>query len=301
MLHEEAPPLYNPWSGDTDGGNVNDFNSMHSATEIDLGEVLERPPIAISIGSHQFKGRNYPTPFGSYGDFSCIVGASKSKKTFFKSAIVAGYANSQHFQLNHFIDFEGHNSEGKWIIDIDTEQSKWDAQNVFRRVAEMTPDREIKYKCFYLREYSPTERLEFINWLLTESPYVGNIGLVSIDGYADLVNNFNDVDEANELVTKLLRWSSVQQCHITGILHRNFQSQKPVGHVGSFILKKAETVAFVEPYGESGFTLVKAEYTRKMPFDDIVFEVNSNGLPVNVENAVKEIYAQKDKPTPPPF
>jgi hypothetical protein len=34
------------------------------------------------IGSSEYKGTNYPIPFGSYGDFSCIVGASKVKRLF---------------------------------------------------------------------------------------------------------------------------------------------------------------------------------------------------------------------------
>jgi hypothetical protein len=34
--------------------------------------------------------------------------------------------------------------------------------------------------------------------------------------------------------------------HITGILHKNFGTSKPVGHVGSSVLKKAETVVFMK-------------------------------------------------------
>jgi hypothetical protein len=34
---------------------------------------MKPQPVAISIGSSEYKGTNYPIPFGSYGDFSCIV------------------------------------------------------------------------------------------------------------------------------------------------------------------------------------------------------------------------------------
>ena len=58
------------------------FKQMHDLQFVDIDEVLKPQPVAISIGTSQYKGQSYPIPFGSYGDFSCIVGASKSKKTF---------------------------------------------------------------------------------------------------------------------------------------------------------------------------------------------------------------------------
>jgi hypothetical protein len=51
---------------------------------------MKQQPVA-GIGTSVYKDNSYPIPFGSYGDFSCIVGASKSRKTFFKSMIEASY------------------------------------------------------------------------------------------------------------------------------------------------------------------------------------------------------------------
>jgi len=66
-----------------------DFSKMLNDSYIDPSEEIKNQPVAISIGSSEYKGQFYPIPFGSYGDFSCIVGASKSRKTFFKSMIVS--------------------------------------------------------------------------------------------------------------------------------------------------------------------------------------------------------------------
>jgi hypothetical protein len=81
--------------------------------------------------------------------------------------------------------------------------------------------------------------------------------------------------------------------HITGILHKNFGTSKPVGHVGSSVLKKAETVAFIESAEiikkddtKSIITTVKCEYSRNMPFKDIVFDVNADWLPFEVDQSV---------------
>jgi hypothetical protein len=68
-----------------------DFKKIHDLQFIDIDKILKPQPVAISIGTIKYKGENYPIPFGSYGDFSCIVGASKSKKTFLKSLLTACY------------------------------------------------------------------------------------------------------------------------------------------------------------------------------------------------------------------
>jgi hypothetical protein len=39
-------------------------------------EKMKQQPVAISIGT---SGNSYPIPFGSYGDFSCIVEHQKSE------------------------------------------------------------------------------------------------------------------------------------------------------------------------------------------------------------------------------
>ena len=325
-MDEEEIPLYNPFDKTSDRKGVKlDYSAIVKNSEIDLGEVIKHPPIAISIGEKPYKGIYYPVPFGSYGDFSClvgasksgktflksaieaaylggnsanyiscIVGASKSKKTFYKSAIMAGYIGGN--SINYFSNIKGHNNRQKWIIDIDTEQSKFHSQRTFRRVQEMTGINNPYYRCFYLREYSPPERIKFIEWLLNGSEYSGNIGLVSIDGYADLVTDFNNIDQASDLSGKLMKWSSEQNCHITGVLHRNFGTQKPVGHVGSFILKKAETVVFIESDADTGFVNVKCEYSRNRPFEDINFDIDENALPYSIADPVKKIVKGLPKP-----
>jgi len=251
------------------------FAELHDKYKVDLNKVIKQQPIAISIGEHRFASSLYPTPVCSYGDFSCIVGASKSKKTFFKSLMTACYIGGNSVTYSDFI--KGHQTQGKYVIDIDTEQSEYHSQKVFKRVEQMIGAPYKGYIPFAIRKLSPNERLGFINWLLTESVYKSNIGLVLIDGVADLVNDTNNLEESNNVTQKLLSWSAEANCHIITILHRNFGSNKPVGHLGSSILKKAETVIFVEKQDE--VTKVSGEYTRNMPFNDFAFKLTKEWLP----------------------
>lgn len=261
---------------------IKDFQRIHDEHFIDIDEVLKPQPVAISIGTSNYKGNDYPIPFGSYGDFSCIVGASKSKKTFLKSMLLASYIGGDANQFSP--DIKGHNTFGKYVLDFDTEQSEFHSQRVFRRVAEMVGVNPNFYIPFSLRKLSANERLDFIDWIFTKSKYTGKIGLASIDGVADLINDVNDLEASNKVTQKLLQWSAQEQCHIITILHRNFQSKKPTGHLGSAVLKKAETVVFVENEGE--FTIVTPEYSRNQPFEIFSYGIDKNWLPYVVDDFI---------------
>jgi len=274
-----------------------DFSKMLNDSYIDPAEEIKNQPVAISIGSSEYKGQFYPIPFGSYGDFSCIVGASKSRKTFFKSMIEAGYIGGRSNLLNPSI--KGHGSKDRLVISLDTEQSKYHTQRVQRRVLELVGANYDLYKTFSLRSYNPKERFEFVDWLVYESEYKNDIGLMSIDGYVDLVTDFNSLEQATGLTEKLLAWTAIptkkdyHQMHITGILHKNFGTAKPVGHVGSSVLKKAETVVFIEK--EDDLTIAKCEYSRNLEFQPITFSVNKDWLPYEVDNIQTDFKAMENK------
>ena len=100
-----------------------DFASLKSKLFINIDEELTQPPIALSIGTHKYKGGTYPTQFGSYGDFSCIVGASKSKKTFLKSLLIASYIGGNAYR--YAPNIKGHDTKDKLVLELDTEQSRY--------------------------------------------------------------------------------------------------------------------------------------------------------------------------------
>lgn len=252
-----------------------DYKTMFKEALVDPAEEIKPQPIALSIGYTDYRGTNYPTPFGSYGDFSCIVGASKSKKTFFKSMLEASYIGGQANLFSPSI--KGHNTKDKFVISFDTEQSTFHTQRVQRRVLEMVGASYDRYKTFSLRQYSPKERFDFIDWIVFESDFKDNIGLMSIDGYVDLVTDFNSLEQATGLTEKLLQWTAKGMMHCTGILHKNFGTAKPVGHVGSSVLKKAETVVFINT--EEEITRAKCEYSRNIAFNDITFKIGNDWLP----------------------
>jgi hypothetical protein len=256
-----------------------DFKKIFKDAYINPSEKIIQQPIALSIGEKKYKGVFYPVPFGSYGDFSCLVGASKSGKTFLKSSLEAAYLGGASW--NYFESIKAHDNMDKVVVAFDTEQSRYHVQRVTQRVLEMVGNDDGRYNTFALRRYNAKERLQFIDWVVYESDFRGHIGLMSIDGYADLLDDFNNLEESTRLTQKLLEWTANAKMHCTGILHKNFGSEKPVGHFGSSVLKKSETSAFIED--ENGEKTVECRYSRNIPFDNFKYAIDENtALPYQV-------------------
>lgn len=249
-----------------------DYKEIYNKSLVSFDEELRPQPIAISFGESEYKNNMYPVPFGTYGNFSAIIGHSKSTKSFLKSLIMACcMGGDSNIYASHI---KSHKLENKYLIDIDTEQSEYHAQRVFRRSVEMAGYVSEFYKCFSLRELLPEQRRDFVRWLIYESQYAGKIGILSIDGVADLVNNVNDIEESNLMVGDLLKWTKENNIHIINIIHLNFGTTKPTGHLGSSIIKKAETICLVKR--EDGISYVVPQDCRNIPFDDFDFEINKN-------------------------
>jgi hypothetical protein len=256
-----------------------DFKQMHDNCFVDVSLELPPPPVALSIGTYSYKGQQYPIPFGTYGNFSCLVGASKSMKTFLKSALIAGYIGGK--SQNYFPNMLGHETKDKFILDVDTEQSLWHTQRVAKRVCDMVGSNYEMYKPFTTREYDAKIRFQYIEWLMMESEYRNNIGLICIDGAADIMDSVNDLDEANKITQGMMKWTTKTNAHLCTVLHRNHNSDKPTGHLGSSIMKKSETVAFVTR--DDNLTKVTPDYCRNYPFDEFYFDLDQEHLPIESE------------------
>ena len=177
----------------------------------------------------------YPIPIGTYGNFSFVQAPPKTKKTFFISLLASVYlADSNKFGG----DIKGHRGN-KCLLHFDTEQGKWHCQKVFRRVLDMNNrEKDDNYFTFTLRTVGYKSRLEFIEYWLREKVDDGKAGLVIIDGVADLVSDVNNLEESNNVVQKLMQLTAIYNCHIVTIIHSNYGTTKPTGHLGSLLEKK---------------------------------------------------------------
>lgn len=258
-----------------------DFKAMHDKSVINLSEKPARAPLAISIGYDDvaYKGTNYPLRFGTYGNISMIKGEEKARKSWLKSMILAcaigGSANLYADEIH------GHHLSEKLIIDIDTEQDSFDAWMVADRVQRMVGAMPPNYIPVMLREYSSKERLDYLDWLFMESDFRNNLGLVSIDGFVDMVEDFNSLKECKDFTQRLMKYSTLTKCHITGVLHLNPNSDKARGHLGTILQQKCETVVIIKDEGD--YSSVICQRGRGKKFKPFGITVNSDWLPYVVE------------------
>lgn len=251
--------------------------------KVDIEQKQEYPPVCLSYGEKVIQSDNgdtlIPVALGTYGNLSVITAPPKTKKTFFVSLLASAYLSGTNIYGG---DIKGHRENGD-LVHFDTEQGLWHASKVFRRPLDM--DSKIpaeKYHTFALRTIGHKDRIDFIDYYLTEN--IKEPSLIIIDGIADLVSNVNDLDECSLITQKLMKWSTRFNCHIINIIHQNFGSTKlGTGHLGSALEKKAETIIALEANTVNrDWTTVKCGRSRGYSFDTFSFEVNEKGLPTIV-------------------
>ena len=253
---------------------------------IDTSEVMEYPPTALSLGEKtiQAKGGDItmPIPIGTYGNFSFVQAPPKSKKTFFVSLLASVYLSGGN---NFGGKIKGHR-EGRCLMHFDTEQGHWHAQRVFKRVQDMSATKEVGcYHTYALRTIGYKERIQFIEHCLEQNK--GKNGLVIIDGIADLVSDVNNLEESNLCVQKIMQLSAKYNCHIVTVIHSNYGSDKPTGHLGSFLEKKTENQIQLEINTvNKEWITVSCKRSRGYAFETFSFSINEFGLPF----VVGEIY-----------
>jgi hypothetical protein len=264
------------------------FEMIESELYVPLDQEVEKPPIAISIGTHQYSTPRGTftdeTPVATYGNFSFIQAPPKSFKSYFVSILASVYLRSENKWAGS--DFKSYR-DGRRLLHFDTEQGLWHCQKGFRRVADMAEETQ-GYETYALRTISYKDRIGFIEHKLFESEE-NDIGLVIIDGLADLVSDVNDIAQSNECVQKLMQWSAKKQCHIITVIHSNWGSDKPTGHLGSFAEKKAETQISLERNDESNVVTVKCKRSRNYGFSDFEFMINKFGFPEVIGSGYPEL------------
>jgi hypothetical protein len=277
------------------------FVEMHKKATINLNEKPLRAPLAISVGYDDipYKGEYYPLRFGTYGNISMIKGEEKARKSWLKSLLLGCAIGGQSNLLTDDVSIHGHNLSEKYIIDIDTEQDSFDAWMVADRVKRMVGAMPDNYIPIMLREYNSKERLDYMDWLFMESEYRNNLGLVSIDGFVDLVEDFNSLKECKEFTQRLMKYTTISKCHITGVLHLNPNSEKARGHLGTILQQKCETVVIIKDEGD--YSSVVCQRGRGKKFKPFGISVNSDWLPYVVDEQTYSVQDLSDKRMKPNF
>lgn len=133
-----------------------------------------------------------------------------------------------------------------------------------------------------LREFTPTERLEIIEAGIQYDP---EIRLVIIDGLVDVMIDFMEPKEGQDLITKIGTWSSKYNLHIAGILHQNKADKNARAHVGSIAGQKAEIEIMTErDIKNPSMTIITAPLTRGYAMEPFAIQWLKGSLPSIVQD-----------------
>lgn len=245
--------------------------------KIDLSKKYEDPHFSLfydGVGT-------MPT-----GDIQAIKAKSKSGKSFLCSILMASIFGCKDFGFATKI-------ENPRVIYFDTEQNIRNTAQLARRVHKLLGWKlnvnHDGFLAYNLRTMDTAERLPFIdNIVQTENPTS-----VFIDGIADLIENFNDIDQSSQLINHLMQLSGSTDCSVTCVLHTNKAKDDNgmKGHLGTMLQQKSSDV--FETKRVDGVFYVSETDCRNQPIPDFAFGIDMNGMPYSSQTISENKQLQK--------
>jgi len=209
--------------------------------------------------------------FLTYGNFSVITGAPKSRKSTFGLGILLSFLTKKEI-------FGADVSNSGKVILLDTEQSHYDFYKNMQRIklkAEMKHLDGNKYEAYLMRMLTGQDILTQLDFLLLNDK---SIKLVIIDSLTDLVDDINSILEAKDLIQRFKRISTDFNIGIVGLLHLSKTTNFSLGHLGSFIDRGSQSVINIEKCKDDPYSsVITSRYLRSdMDFDAYTIDFSNN-------------------------
>ena len=220
------------------------------------------------------------TPTMPKGNLVALSAKWKNGKTFFCDIISAIYLGS-----DRFTGCRSRHTAGK-VIFFDTEQAMSDTARIRKTIKAMTADDRHGDRAVYcLRnagidnegDSDDISRFDFISQTITHN----RPDLVIIDGIADLIYNYNDVIESQEVVNKLAAIANDNNCAIVVVMHQNkgARDKNMKGHLGTMLYQKCSDEFNVEKHGS--LFAVTHTVSRHRQSEGLVFKLDESAVPMD--------------------
>ena len=249
------------------GGSVS-LKKRLAALAYDDARPVPEPVSVLSIA-----GRCVSTP----GNLTSIISQAKSGKSALVGAIIASMlvADAKDADADFYEDGEPDTlgvtaaapPAGKFVLHIDTEQSRFHFDQLIRRAKKRARCDKIPpwLVTYGLKGFTSGELCAALNHLVRQFG-AGNIHAIILDGSADFVEDVNAAEECNPFIAHLEKVAGDCACPIIGVIHENPRSQngKGRGHLGAQLERKAESNVLLEKDSD-GVTTIFALLTRGGP------------------------------------
>lgn len=271
--------------------DVSKLEELLQRSKVDTCKKVSRPPTILSIKEAKGTQFEYKRLF-TLGNFSCIIGKAKSRKTYLISMLTASVLSND--CCTKFASELPNSKSG--VLYFDTEQGEYDCYNVIKRIETLSNGGTMR--SYALREFSPSERCQIIEYAF--NLYGKETGFCVIDGIADLATAINDEEEATRVTTMLLRLTKTYNCHICTIIHQNKNDNFATGHLGSSIMKKAEIlISVTKSCTDNNISEISCDLNRGIDFNPFSIAINNDGLPYIYDDIVKPTKKKSNNPFQP--
>lgn len=225
-------------------------------------------------------GKKYPV--AGRGMIGVFTGQEKSGKSFVASCMAASALARGREVLNFSLDLDG----GRMLW-FDNEQSGYFYHKTQARVHRIAgiEDNTDHYRAYHLRPFTAIERVEVIEHYIYNTP---NLSVVMIDGFVDLAKDYNNLEEVQGLLGRMMKWSDEKQILILGVLHVNKGDGKIRGHLGSELKNKCDFIIHAAK-NEGGRYNISNPTSRYPEFPGMEFTRDDEGLPLYSTDIVKPV------------
>lgn len=219
----------------------------------------DQPPKPVA--ALKLDGKPVSTP----GNLTNIQAGVKAGKTAVVGAILGAFIRGN-YQGGECLGFDATNPDGRAVLHIDSEQSRFDADALVRRSLKRAglPEPPPWLYSYALADMDTAERREAMREAVKlAADECGGVQAVIVDGVADLCLDPNDPAESFALVAELHSLAIAEDCPVVTVLHENPGSEtgKTRGHLGSQLERKAETNLRLVKDGD-GITTIYTERAR---------------------------------------
>lgn len=163
------------------------------------------------------------------------------------------------------------------VLLFDTEQSQISLKKCCQRALQFaglpTEKNDIRFLPFFMRPLTIEERRQTIEDAVREE----HPDIIFIDGVRDLLADFNNLTESNDLIQWLMQLTAEHGCTIVSVLHQNKAKEdgNMRGHLGTELLNKL-TDCF-EVSKKDGKFIVTCTDSRNVPCADFAFSIDAEG------------------------
>lgn len=227
-------------------------------------------------------------PFAPLGGLHGMTGQPGHGKTMTLSMVAAAVLGDKTHGIEWLL---GETIPNPRVLYIDTEMERGNTQRVNMRICAMlgwdwhTPHEQLTIMC--LREV--TKAMDRWRKVL-KGIYMYHPNVVILDGLIDVVADFNDNTDCQELISKCMATASHYNISFWALLHENPGSEKMVGHAGSFLERKASDVMVTrkkidDMTGDVTFE-IKSKKVRAKDWDGYSFKVDDSKFKFGVPRLI---------------